>query len=142
MTQLSAHFSLTEAIASQTAARLDIDNTPPAEVVQNMKKAALGLELVRMELNSSAIHVSSWYRCPHLNRMVGSKPTSSHLTGFAIDFTCPAYGGPDSIIRAVLKSGLKFRQIIKEFDSWVHIDFSGEQRQALVIDKNGARVYA
>lgn len=141
MTPLSAHFSLEEAIASQTAARLGIDNDPPSDVVLNMKKAALQMELIRMELNSNAIHISSWYRCPALNKAVGSKPTSAHITGWALDFTCPTFGPPAKIITRILASKVAFDQVILEFDSWVHISFDGNRRQALVIDKNGTRPF-
>lgn len=141
MTPLSAHFSLEEAIASQTAARLGIDNDPPLDVVMNMKKAALQMELIRMELNSNAIHISSWYRCPALNKAVGSKPTSAHVTGWAVDFTCPTFGPPGKIVTRILASKVAFDQIIHEFDSWVHISFDGNRKQALVIDKNGTRPF-
>jgi len=146
-TPLSAHFTLEEALLSPTASRLGIDNDPTLDIVLNMKQAALGMELVRMELNSNPIHINSWYRCPHLNRAVGSKPTSDHVLGFAIDFTCPAYGDPRSIVKAIMASGLKFKQVIYEFgDSngggWVHIAFNGDQRQSLIIDKDGARQFS
>jgi hypothetical protein len=139
MTPLSAHFSLEEALVSQTASRLGIDNTPSKEIIQNMKDAALQLEFVRMRLNSNAIHINSWYRCPELNKAVGSKPTSDHLTGYAIDFTCPSYGTPNELVRAIANSTLKFSQLILEFNSWTHISFKGQHRQILVIDKDGTR---
>lgn len=141
MTPLSAHFTLEEATASQTAARLGIDNTPSEQVIQNMKHAALQLELVRMELNSNAIHVSSWYRCPALNKAVGSKPTSAHLTGFAIDFTCPTYGTPERIVNKILGSKIDFDQCIYEYGKWVHISFDGNRKMALTIDNQGTRAF-
>jgi hypothetical protein len=141
MISLSAHFSLEEATASQTAARLGIMNVPSDAVLANMKKAALQLELVRMELNSNAIHISSWYRSPALNAAVGSKPTSAHITGWAIDFTCPTFGKPDRIIQRILASKVDFDQVINEYDSWVHISFDGNRKQALVIDRNGTRAF-
>ena len=141
MTPLSPHFSLEEAILSQTASRLGIDNTPPESVISVMEKAATGMELVRRELNSNPIHINSWYRCPALNTAVGSKPTSDHLLGWAIDFTCPTQGTPEQLVRTLLKSNIDFGQIIYEFESWVHISFKGNQRQALVIDHNGTRLF-
>ena len=141
MTPLSAHFSLEEAITSQTAARLGIENDPPLDVVINMKRAALGMELVR-QLLGQPIHINSWYRSPELNKAVGGKSTSDHLSGFAIDFICPNYGKPDEIVRAITKSALNYKQVIYEFNSWVHISFNGMQRQALVIDKSGIKVFA
>lgn len=139
MTPISAHFSLEEATASQTAARLNINNDLPIELMQNVKRAALGLELARKELNSNAILVSSWYRCPELNKAVGSKPTSAHLTGMAIDFTCPTYGPPERLVKVLIASGLTYDQVIVEYGSWVHISFDGERRQALIIDHDGTR---
>lgn len=141
MTPLSAHFSLEEAITSQTASRLGIDNDPPLDAVLNMKRAALGMEQVR-QLLGQPIHINSWYRCNALNAAVGSKPTSDHVTGYAIDFTCPAYGTPDKVVKAILASDIDFKQVILEFNAWVHIAFNGMQRQALVIDKQGTRSYA
>jgi hypothetical protein len=141
MTALSDHFSVEEATASNTATRAGIDNTPPGDVLANMARAAIGMELVRLELARNPIHVSSWYRCPMLNTLVGSKPTSDHLTGFAIDFVCPTQGNPDTIVRKLLASNIRFGQIIREFDSWVHISFKGQQRQALIIDKKGTRAF-
>ena len=141
MTPLSAHFSLEEALVSQTAARLGIENDPPLNVVLNMKKAALGMELVR-QLLGQPIHVNSWYRSPELNKAVGGSPKSDHLTGFAIDFVCPTYGTPQAIVKAILASSIDFNQVIYEFNSWVHISFNGMQRQALVIDRTGTRLFA
>jgi len=146
MTPLSAHFSLEEATTSQTASRLGIDNDPTLDVVLNMKQAALGMELVR-QLLGQPIHINSWYRCPELNKAVGSKPTSDHITGFAVDFTCPTFGTPEKIVREILKSNIDFKQVILEFvtptgGGWVHIAFNGMQRQALVINKDGVKVFA
>ncbi len=142
MNSVSAHFSLEEVTHSQTAARLGIDNDLPMELMQNVKKAALGMELVRLALNSNMCIVSSWYRCQELNAAVGSKNTSAHTTGFAIDFTCPTAGTPEQIVRALIKSSVPFQQVIYEFGTWVHISFNGEARQALVIDHLGTREFA
>lgn len=139
---LTPHFTLEEMTFSQTAARIGIDNTPPADVVENLKRTAAGLENVRIVLNANAIKVSSGYRCLALNAAVGSKPTSQHVTGQAADFTCAAFGSPEQIIRTILASGLSFDQIIHEFESWVHISFADANRkQALVIDHDGTRPF-
>ena len=68
---LSAHFSLEELTASEVAARADIDNTPSAEVLRNLKRLAEGLELVRVALGNKPVHVTSGYRSARLNQMVG-----------------------------------------------------------------------
>lgn len=146
MTPLSPHFTKEEATHSQTAARLNIDNAIPDDILPHVISAAVGLELVRRELNSHAIIVSSWYRCPELNKAVGSKPTSAHTSGYAIDFTCPTSGSPAQIVAALVRSKVPFDQLIQEFyepgktGGWVHISFDPHMRgQALIIDHNGTR---
>lgn len=119
--KLSEHFDLSEAIASDTAERLGLDNTPSDTVLQNMKKAAVGLELVR-SLLLVPISISSWYRSLLLNRAIGSSDTSAHRQGWAIDFKAPAFGTPKDICEAIVKSDIKFDQLIFE-GSWVHISF-------------------
>ena len=65
------------------------------------------------------------------------------MTGQAVDFTCPAFGTPAQIVRRIVSSGIEYDQCILEFGAWVHISFSDKpRRQALVIDKTGARAYA
>lgn len=144
MTPVSAHFSLEEATHSQTAGRLGIDNSVPDELWGNLKAAAVGMELVRRELNSNPIIVSSWYRSPVLNKLTpGSSKTSAHMTGYAIDFTCPTAGTPHQIVEALVKSKVPYDQVICEFNSWVHISFDHKMRgQALIVDQSGARAFA
>lgn len=144
MSNLSAHFTLDEAILSQTASRLGIVNDPDLNTVRNMKQAALGMELVRLELGGLPININSWYRSPDLNHAVGSKPTSDHITGFAIDFTCPKFGSPRKIVEAIKSSNIQFQQLILEFPDnggWVHISFNGMKRQVLTIDSKGTREF-
>jgi hypothetical protein len=48
---------------------------------------------------------------------------------------------PDAVVRAMLH--LPFDQIIREFDAWTHISISDKpRRQALIIDKQGTRVFS
>ena len=141
--KLSTHFSLSEFTASQTAARLGIDNTPPPEVIENLKRVAEWLEGVRVLLGVP-IFISSGYRCLALNRKVGSKDTSQHLTGEAVDFTAPAFGSPRHIIDRINDAGMDYDQLILEFPKnggWVHASYpAGKKRhQALIIDADGTR---
>lgn len=134
---LSAHFSLDELTASDTAARAGIDNTPPADVLDALRHTATGLEAVRVLLGAP-LHVSSGYRSPALNKQVGGQPSSQHCKGEAADFTAPQFGTPEQIVARLVASGLAYDQVILEFGRWVHISFGGKQRrQALVIDKAG-----
>ena len=148
MMYLSSHFTLDEMTHSQAAARAGIDNTPIPAIVDNLKRLAYGLEEVRTLLNGEAIMISSGYRSPEVNKLVGGKPNSQHQTGNAADFTCPAYGPTQKIIAAIIASTINYDQVILEFASsstggWVHISFTDTpRRMALVIDLAGTRAYA
>ena len=67
-TWLSAHFALEE--LSRTSHR-EIDNDPPPDVVAALRHTAIKMERVRTLLGNKAISVSSGYRSPRLNRLVG-----------------------------------------------------------------------
>ena len=118
---LTPHFTLDELVASQTAARRGIDNTPPPDVLRNLQRLAQGLEEVRTRLGGLPLLISSGYRCPALNRAVKGAPNSLHMQGLAVDFTVPRFGTVLQTARAVAASGIAFNQVIHEFGSWVHL---------------------
>lgn len=122
--RLSPNFTLAEATASSTAERLNLLNTPPTSALLTMQETARYMEVIRAILNSP-INVSSWYRCPALNKAVGSKDTSQHRLGEAVDFKSPEYGSPLYVCKAIMqhRSVIPFDQLILEH-SWVHISFS------------------
>lgn len=141
--QLSKHFTLDEFTHSQTAARLGIDNKAPATVMTALQRTAEGLERVRDLLGGKPIVVSSGYRSPSLNKAIGSKPTSQHTTGQAVDFTCPAYGTPRDVVAALVGSGIQYDQCLLEFSTWVHLSFADKPRgQTLIVDKTGTKPWS
>jgi uncharacterized protein YcbK (DUF882 family) len=122
--QLSEHFSLEELIASEVAARLDVDNTPPADIALNLKVLAQGLERVRAALGGKPIHVNSGYRCPALNTAIKGARNSMHLQGLAADIVCPQLGPPLDVCRAIVAAGIETDQVIHEFGRWCHVAFA------------------
>ena len=142
----SPNFSMDELTHSDTAARHGIDNTPNENEKDNLYKLAMELENVRKLLNNKPIYVSSGYRCLALNELLGSKRTSAHIKGLAVDFTCRQFGTPNEIVFAIINSDIPYDQVILEFDRWVHLSFCEDQetprRQALVINKEGAMIYS
>ena len=122
---LSTHFTLEEATTSQEAARKGIDNFSPSdEIVEAAKNTAFRMELVRQVLNTP-INVNSWIRCLELNRALGSKDSSQHIKGEAVDFIAPAFGTPTEICLELEKSRdlIRWDQLILEH-SWVHISWN------------------
>lgn len=140
--KLSKHFSLEELTQSDTAVRLDIDNTPSEEVMDNLKFLAEKLEDVRALLHTPML-ISSGFRSLILNRYLGSRDTSSHVKGLAVDFISPSFGTPEDIVKAIVESNTQYDQVILEFNRWVHLSFAKEnpRLQALIIDKQGVRTF-
>ena len=128
MTQLSKHFSLEELTFSETALRRGIDNIPSTDILMRLTNTAAAMEEVRYEL-AHPIYVSSGYRCLKLNRAIGSKDTSAHILGYAVDFTCPGFGNPKDVWEHIGSLNLKYDQLILEFGRWIHISFDLRFRQ-------------
>lgn len=133
---LSLHFTLEEAIKSDTATRMNLNNMPGGEVAVTMKHTALEMEFIRRILGDNPIKINSWYRSAPVNKAVGSSDRSQHRLGEAVDFKCPAFGTPLDICRAIIayKHLIPFDQLILEH-SWVHISFailSGKPRGQVI----------
>jgi hypothetical protein len=123
--QLSDHFTLAEATYSSVAQFKHLVNVPSSHTVQVMKQTAFCMERVRAALGNLPLHINSWYRSPEVNTAVGSKSTSQHILGEAVDFICPEFGSPVDICKKLieLKDLIRYDQLIFEH-TWVHISFA------------------
>lgn len=140
--KLTPNFTLDELTVSQTAERLGIDNDPPADIIDNLRGLASVLEEVRIVCNNRPVVVTSGYRSPIVNRMVGgsTRPPSAHTLGYAADFTVPGFGTPMEVCRAIAAAGIRFDQLIHEFGRWVHLSVDPRMRRnVLTIDRSGTR---
>ena len=142
--KLTPNFTLEELTHSEIAERQGLDNTPTTNVKANLTRLARFLEEVRRVLGRP-IMVNSAYRSPAVNTAVGSKPTSQHCNGCAADIKVPGLT-PDNIVKEIIKTNLEYDQVIREFDSWVHISIPNKfadkpRKQVLIIDKTGTRPY-
>ena len=124
-------FTMDEFIVSQTATRLNIDNTPEEKILANLQMLVATMEQVRKLLGGNPIHISSGYRCPALNRAIGSSSTSAHTLGYAADFMCPKFGTPKEVALKIAESNIKFDQLIFE-SVWVHISIDPRNRRELL----------
>lgn len=136
--KLSKYFDSRELIFSKIAEENGIDNMPDAKTLETLKYTASQLDKVR-ELLGKPVNVSSGYRCLQVNRRIGSKDTSQHLKGEAVDFKCELFGNPKKVFNKIKESGIQFDQLILEFNSWVHISFvkDGGRRECLIYDRFG-----
>lgn len=140
---LSPHFTLEE--LTHTDHR-ELDNTPNDSEINNLKRLAEFLEDVKAALGGKPIMVNSAFRSKAVNDAVGSKDTSQHRIGCAADIRVPGMT-PDEVVKAIIAAQLPYDQVIREFDRWTHISVPNSmldkpRHQALIIDKQGTRLYA
>lgn len=126
--RLSGYYTLARLAHSDTARERGLDNTPPADAIENLRRVARGLDRVR-RLLGHPLEISSGYRCPALNVAVGGAARSQHTRGEAVDFCCPGFGTPADVARAIRDSAIAFDQCILEFGRWVHLSFSTAPRR-------------
>ena len=134
--QLSKYFTLAEVVASQTAVRKGIDNTPNPEQLAALRDTCQKADRVREFLGHPVI-VSSGFRSAKLNAAIGGSKTSSHMTGEALDITCPGFGSAREVFDALRKSGIQVDQLLLEFPAspgaWVHLGFGERMRNQHMI---------
>jgi len=139
---LSPHFSLEELTITE---HREYENIPNEAELANLKRLAEFLEKVKDVLGGKPVMVNSAFRSKAVNDAVGSKDTSQHRIGCAADLRVPGMT-PDEVVKAIIASGIGYDQVIREFDRWTHISipnklFDSPRKQALIIDKQGTRVY-
>ena len=141
--KLSQNFSLKELVASQTADRKGIDNTPTDEHIENLKLLCKNvLQPIRDECG--VVSVSSGYRSQALCQAIGSVSTSQHARGQAADFEC--YSVDNRELFDWITQNLKFDQAILEFydgdpnSGWIHVSYNedGNRKQTLRAFRNDA----
>jgi hypothetical protein len=142
MSQLSEHFSLEE--LTHTDHR-EYDNTPNDKELENLVRLAEFLEEVKAALGGRPVMVNSAFRSKQVNDAVGSKDSSQHRIGCAVDFRVPKLT-PDEVVRIIISAGLPYDQVIREFDRWTHVSIPNTpdakpRNQALIIDKQGTRPF-
>jgi hypothetical protein len=142
-TLLSPHFSLEELTVTD---HREFTNEPNDLEKNNLKRLAELLEQVKRLLGDKPIMVNSGFRSKQVNDAVGSSDRSQHRVGAACDFRVPSMT-PNEVVKAVIAYDIPYDQIIREFDRWTHISVPNEpngkpRRQALIIDKQGTRIYS
>ena len=134
MRKLSEHFTYDEMTLSGTAVRKGIKNDPsPAELKNLQQLCTKILEPFRAKVGP--LRVSSGYRSPALNKLIGGSPKSQHCLGLAADVT-PLKMDLKKAYLCLVDSGIPFDQAIFEFGRWVHVSWSVKPRgQKLVAFK-------
>lgn len=146
---LSPHFTLEEMIKSQAGDRAGIDNLPPPACREALRALCVNvLEPIRERFGP--VVITSGYRGPELNRIVGSSSSSQHPKGEAADIEVPGMSNGD--LARWIEKHLEYDQLILECykpgipsSGWVHVSYKAhtpnrkQELTATVV--NGKMVY-
>lgn len=132
---LTPHFSLEEFTLSSTALAHGIDNKPLPIHLEHLKTLAATMEDVRALFNM-VIEITSGYRNPEVNALVGGVPDSAHALGFAADFHVHGFTDLDAAKR-IRDSALKFDQLIFEKNRCVHLSVDPQLRRQVLRQPGG-----
>lgn len=114
------YFKSWEITNSTKAKENNIDNTPTEdEIINNLNHTLQRLNTIR-EGYGKPIIISSGYRCPELNELVGGAKDSKHLTGLAVDLKW------DKDLVEYIIDNCSFDKLIREKSGnvkWIHIQF-------------------
>lgn len=123
---LSQNLTLEEVTKSNTAEKRGINNTEMTDnILENLKAVAQHIfQPVRDALGP--IRISSGYRSPALNQVIGGAKSSQHSKGEALDLQ--GIKCQNNSIFKHIKDNLDYDQLIWEFGSdenpdWVHVSF-------------------
>ena len=128
---LSPNFSLHELTKSETALRLDLDNTPDDEATENLRLLCEKVLQPVRDHFGKGVKVNSGFRSLAVNAAAGgvqgAKP-SDHTRGMAADIEIPGVANAD--LAQWIMDNLDYTQLILEFytpgipdSGWVHVSY-------------------
>ena len=117
------YFTISELLKSDTALKNKLWNGAPKEAEENLRALVNEVLDPLREAYGKPIRVSSGYRCPKLNRLVGGSPNSQHTRGEAADIQ-PVVGNEgdlDELAQILIANG-KFDQLIL-YPTFIHVSY-------------------
>ena len=124
--RLSNNFTLEELCASATAKQHKVQNVPNKQTIENLGCLVQNLLQPLRDKLTRPIIVTSGYRSPELNKLVGGASNSQHVLGQAVDIQVSGMS-PRTLAEFVTRTGLTFDQMIVEEvgnTSWLHLSYT------------------
>ena len=139
--QLSKHFTLEEMEKSSTGIRLGIKNKAGSGEIKNLGDLCYEvLEPVRAKFDKP-VTITSGYRSPELSEAIGSKATSQHCLGEAVDLE--VIGVSNLQVALWIENNVDFDQLILEFytgeanSGWIHVSYKDGSNRKQVLTYDG-----
>ena len=131
------YFTIEELCRSNTAKSLNIDNTPPREIRENLEALTVHVLDVLRERYGKPVRVNSGYRSAELNDAIKGAANSQHLKGEAADITAGSKEENKKLFKLIIQHGV-YDQLIDEKDySWIHVSYKrdGKNRKQVLYVK-------
>lgn len=131
MRKISDHISYKEGVRSNTALRLNLDNTPNPEQLKCMMDIGVQLFEALREWVGGPIKINSFFRGEPTNTAIGGSKYSQHMKGQAIDIDDTFGHKTNAEMFHYIKDNLDFDQMVWEFGTeypdgnpnWVHVSY-------------------
>lgn len=132
MKKLSEHFTIDELTYSYAAVENDLNNSPGKTELAALKRLVVNmLEPLRKYLGTP-IFITSGFRNPTVNRLVGGVAASQHTKGEAVDCYIPF--GAQHLLDVLLESKLSFDQaILYNRKNFLHISYRNPSANRMVV---------
>ncbi len=134
ISNISSDFTWPELLQSKTAPELNFK-----KALRPIVRAAI-IALVKKLLQplrnryGKPIRVTSGYRCPELNKLVGGSPNSQHMRGEAADCVVE---DPEELLSMLIRDGIPFDQAIwyrkKNFVHLSYVEDRPNRHQIVII---------
>jgi uncharacterized protein YcbK (DUF882 family) len=126
------YFSFTEMISTVSTAQEN--NLPDWDDINRMLELCRWILDPVREMYGKLIVVTSGFRTPYLNRLVGGVSTSQHMQGLAADLRCD---DPKALFDLIAESDLPFDQLIYyQKKKFVHVSYSPTYRHEVIVKDN------
>jgi uncharacterized protein YcbK (DUF882 family) len=119
-------------IHSRTAEDRGIENEPGEKEVVAMEELVKRLLQPLRLAYGKPIRISSGYRCPELNKLVGGAPSSQHVKGEAAD--CVAEDRAEVLLGVLLAAELPFdRAILYPKRNFLHLSLRAKRNRKQIL---------
>ena len=115
---------------SDTALKHGIKNQPNQKIIKNLRSVHKHITTILLNNFGNRLILTSGYRCPELNKLVGGKTNSQHIYGKAIDFE--VLGLSNQQLFEWCKRKINYDQLIIEgykegegpHSGWIHCSYN------------------
>jgi len=118
--RLTRHFFLSQLTVSPLMGQAGLRNQPLGQQIENLRRLAQTLEVVRAHLDGATICVLRAFRVRPHHLPVGSVDDAAG-EGRSAEFIAPEFGSPREICAHLVAHGVAFDRLVNAGD-WVQLD--------------------